>query len=331
VNPADQKDYYPALLRAVRAIPGVQAAGAADFVPLLGSSVSMAGRLDTGKFESFGGRMILPGYFEALGVPLRHGRHVDDSDVAASRPVALINEAAEQELFSGASAIGRRVEMSKVEYEIVGVVASFRHMGPSADQVPELYRLFRAGTEKFRQAQGLTVVVRAAGSTPGLSDALRQAAASIGPRAVIGRVASGDEWFGETVVTPRQRTVMLGLLGTLGLLLTVVGVIGMTAYAVAHRTREIGVRMAFGARPGQVVGRIVRESVVPAAIGLAVGLGGALYATRLIRSFLFETASNDPATFIAAGVTILTTASIAAWLPARRAARIDPVSALRSE
>jgi putative ABC transport system permease protein len=125
--------------------------------------------------------------------------------------------------------------------------------------------------------------------------------------------------------------VLLGLLGSLGLILALVGVFGMTAYAVARRTAEIGVRMAFGARPGQVVRTMTRDSAVPVAIGAIAGVGGALLATRLIESFLFETSPRDPLTLAAVAVTLAVTGCLAALVPAFRAARVDPALSLRAE
>jgi ABC-type antimicrobial peptide transport system permease subunit len=125
--------------------------------------------------------------------------------------------------------------------------------------------------------------------------------------------------------------VLLGLLGGLGLVLAAVGVFGMTAYAVSRRTQEIGVRMAFGARPGVVVRQMLRDSAMPIAIGTIVGLGGAALATRLIASFLFQTDPIEPVTFAAVAALLMATGCLAAWIPARRAARVDPVLALRTE
>ena len=125
--------------------------------------------------------------------------------------------------------------------------------------------------------------------------------------------------------------LLLTLLGVFGLVLTLVGVFSTTAYAVARRTREIGVRAAFGARPGQVVSAMIQDAVWPVAVGLVAGLAGDYYATRLIRSFLFQTTPYDPGTLAAAVVLLAVTAGLAAWLPARRAASVDPLSALRAE
>lgn len=148
---------------------------------------------------------------------------------------------------------------------------------------------------------------------------------------LVERIRTGEQLFGNSVVTPRRRTVLLGLLGGLGLVLALVGVFGMTAYSVSRRTAEIGVRMAFGARPGQVVQTILRDSAMPIALGTVLGVGGALLTTRVIESFLFATAPRDPMTLTAVAVTLALTGCLAALVPALRAAKVDPASCLRAE
>jgi ABC-type antimicrobial peptide transport system permease subunit len=148
---------------------------------------------------------------------------------------------------------------------------------------------------------------------------------------VVDRIRRGSDWFNDRLVTPRRRTVLLGLLGALRLLLALVGIFGMTSYAVARRTQEIGVRMAFGARPVQVAGTMIRDSLWPVAIGIVAGLGGAAFATRVIVSFLFETHPIEPLTFALVALTLGAAAAFAAWIPARRAAQVDPVASLRAE
>ncbi len=160
---------------------------------------------------------------------------------------------------------------------------------------------------------------------------MRRLAQSIGPRVLVERIRTGHDWFGDRVITPRRRTVLLGLLGGLGLALALVGVFGMTAYAVTRRTAEIGVRMAFGARPAQVVQTMVRDSAIPISIGVALGVGGAALATRVIESFLFETAPTDPLTLAAVAVILATAGCLAALVPALRAAKVDPASSLRAD
>jgi len=177
----------------------------------------------------------------------------------------------------------------------------------------------------------LAMVMRVRESSSLSLDRLKQTAEAIGPRVLIGRALPATALLSQQVATPRHRMLLLTMLGAFGLALTMVGIFSMTAYAVARRTREIGVRVAFGARPGQVVGIMVRDAVWPVAVGLVAGLVATYYATRLIASFLFQTTPHDPATLASVAAILGTVASLAAWLPARRAASVDPITALRAE
>ena len=248
----------------------------------------------------------------------------------------MINESAARQLFPDGPAVGRPIARAagsdRDPWTVLGVIGDLRHGGPLAfrsEHFPDVF--FPLEPTEFDLNNAMMVVVRPTGRVPDLGDRLRQAAQSAGPRVLIERIRTANDWFGDRVITPRRRTVLLGLLGGLGLALALVGVFGMTAYAVARRTLEIGVRMAFGARPGQVVAAMVRDSAVPIVLGTLAGLGGAVAATRVIASFLFETEPTDPATLAAVAVALTTAGCLAAWLPARRAARVDPVATLRAE
>jgi predicted permease len=326
-TPAARERYYAALLTALRRSPGVAFAGAVDYLPLRGGSTVGFVRVEN-KPVNVHLRQVLPGYFEAIGLPARQGRLPVDDDLRASEPIVVINEAAARTFFPDGPAVGRVLQVGgkSVPLRVIGVVGDVRHGGPQFSVQPEAYRL--AGHVSHA---ALTIALRArAGAT--ISHAqLREAAQAMGPKVILGRIRYGSEWLSERVATPRRRAALLGLLSGFGLLLTLVGIFSITAYAVSARRQEIGVRMAFGARPIDVVGHIVRDAIVPVGMGLAVGMGVALFATRVISSFLFETTPTDPATFIAAAVMLLASALVAAWLPARRAARIDPVVALRAE
>jgi predicted permease len=324
------EQFYASLVDAIRRLPLVAAAGAIDHVPLSGSTTTTNARAGQSESITVGVARVLPGAFEALGLDLREGRTLTTADVSGDRPFAWINEEAQRRFFAGRPAAGRTIEVLRQQAEVIGVVGDIRPRGPVFPVRPEIYLPFRDGEDTHLRL-GLAVVIRpqAGASAPG--DRLRQAAKAVGPRVVIDNIRTGDELFGDLVSTPRKRTVLMSLLGAIGLGLTLVGISGMTAYAVARRAQEIGVRMAFGARQRDVVALMVRDAVVPIVAGALAGLGLALVATRAIASFLFRTTPTDPATFAAVGVVLVAAGCVAAWLPARRAARVHPVVALRAD
>ena len=333
-DPAAHKAYYSALVERVRTVPGVASAGLVDNFPLGDgtSFTSFRGSGDPVGVSFFG---TLPNYFGTIDVALSEGRLPTDADYASGLRGAVINEAAASALFPDGPAVGREVSTSFGDPEpwtVLGVIGDLRHggpLGPRSENYPQVF-LPLEPTE-FDLNHAMMVVLRPRGRAPDLGNRLREAARSIGPRVLVERVRTGNDWFGDRVVTPRRRTVLLSLLGGLGLVLALVGVFGMTAYAVERRTAEIGVRMALGARPGRVVAIMVRDSAVPIVIGTLLGLGGAALATRVIESFLFETTPTDPATFAAVALALVAAGTLAALVPATRAARVDPVTTLRAE
>jgi predicted permease len=323
--------YYPALLSAIRTLPELAAAGAIDSLPLRdGYTVTFIKGADQTNVVM---KQTLPGYFEALGQPVKLGRLPTESDRTSAEPVVLINEDAARRFFPDGSPVGRFLEMMEATgmspRRIIGVVGNVRLHGPAYAARPEVYLVY--GQPGSRGAQPLRIVLRPRPSAVVSADRLRQIAQAVGPKVLVGRLRSGTDDLSETVVRPRHRTMLLSLLGGLGMVLTLVGIFSMTAYAVTRRTQEIGIRMAFGARPSHVVGTMVRDAAWPAFFGLFVGMVGALYGTRVVASFLFETTPTDPATFAAVAVLMGVAALVAAWVPARRAARVDPVIALRAE
>ncbi len=277
---------------------------------------------------------VLPGYFETIGGTLKQGRFPTDAEFAAGFRGVVLNESAAKAFFPEGGAVGRTLtRMGQDEpWTVIGVVGDLRHGGPLGrpDEQEKLQAFFPLAPSEGT-TEAMVVVIRTSGETPGLADQLRRTALSIGPRVLVERIRSANDLFADRVLTPKRRTVLLGLLGALGLTLALVGVFGMTGYAVARRTSEIGVRMAFGARPDQVVRTIVRDSALPILIGVAVGVGAALLATRTIESFLFQTAPNDPVTLAAVAALLALTGCVAALVPALRAAKIDPAVSLRSE
>jgi hypothetical protein len=276
-------------------------------------------------------RVVLPGYFEAMRIAPRAGRLLEDADRAAGEAV-LVNTTVSSQYFGG-SPLGhtlRTLDKSPRTWRIVGVVPDVRHGGPEAEPGPEMYVL-PDPAPPAKSALTLAMVIRLRPGAALSDERLKAIAASVGPRVLVGAVTPATALVREQVAAPRHRMLLLTLLGVFGLLLTLVGIFSTTAYAVARRTREVGVRIALGARPTQVVGTMVRDAVWPVAAGLAAGLAGTHYATRLIASFLFRTQPHEPATLATAVALLAVAAGLAAWLPARRAASVDPLIALRAE
>jgi predicted permease len=331
-DPEVLRQYYPALVEALRGRPGVEAAGAVDHMPLASGSTVTTARVGGDRVRHNGAPLMLhvrefvAGYFETVGFSLTSGRFPADADMAAGLPAAMLNASAARAMFPGNTALGRTFEMGKRTYQVLGVVRDVRHSGPLSKPAPEVYLPFglpgsSGGT--------MIVAVRSSLGLAAMTPLLREAASAPGPRVVVHQIRQGSDWLGDRVVTPRRRTVLLGLLGALGFILTLVGIFGTTAYAVGRRTREIGVRMALGARPPQVVSAILRDALWPTLVGIVIGIGAASMATRVIASFLFETPPIHVATFVVVAITMTVASGLAAWFPARRAAMVDPVEALR--
>jgi putative ABC transport system permease protein len=333
-TPGVHREYYTALLERIRRLPGVASAGVVDNFSLGGGGTFSSVIVD-GTPRRIARFRVMPGYFETIGASLRDGRWPTDADWASGYRGVVINESAVRSLFPEGGAVGREVRSAGTagqSYTVIGVVGDLRHGGPLARVREDASQVFfPLEVTEFDLTRAMTIVMKVTGSGTDLPSALRRVATDVGPRALVERIRTGDELFGQAVITPRRRTVLLGLLGALGMVLALVGVFGMTAYSVTRRTAEIGVRMAFGARPGQVVGTMVRDAAWPIAIGIAAGVGGAMLATRVIESFLFQTSPTDPLTLAAVALTLATAGCLAALVPALRAARVDPATSLRSE
>jgi predicted permease len=329
VRPVDDDDavaraYYPALLDTLRAMPEVASAGMIDGLAARGAfRISVPG----GTSEPFTQHRVSPGVFEALGVPLRDGRLPDGPDLAATPAGLVLSESAARSLFPDGAAAGRLLTTGKTTRPVLGVVADVNFAAPYPSERPDVYYV-----SNDIPAFVATVVVRPRASVP-IAARLREAAHAVGPRVVVDGIFTGEETLltNGYVAFRRERTILAAAPGAVGLLLAMIGVFGLTAYAVARRVREIGVRVAIGATPGAVVREAVADAMRPAALGVVLGLGGAALATRVLTSFLFETTPLDPVTFASAALVLGVAASLAAWLPARAAARVDPVAALRTE
>jgi predicted permease len=332
---AARKVFYRALLDRLRTLPGVASAGIVDNFAL-GSGTSYTEVRAGAEAVFITQYQVLPGYFETIGARLRDGRLPNDGDYDSGFRGAVLSESAAAAMFPDGPAVGRRFEHDGLRgggWTVLGVIADLRHRGPLNSRRAEHARQVFLPLEPREddRLRAMTAIVRLSAAGPGIGGLLREAAQAVGPRVLIERIRTADEMFGELVITPRRQAALLGLLGALGLTLALVGVFGMTAYAVARRTGEIGVRMAFGARADQVVGTILRDSAPPIAAGVLFGVGGAVMTTRVIESFLFETAPRDPLTLAVVAVTLAAAGCLAALVPALRAVKVDPVACLRAE
>jgi putative ABC transport system permease protein len=332
---------YAEVGRRLREAPGVQSAGGVTGLPLATTrgdwSVVLEGDAPTRRLDRAADwQVVTPGYFEAMGTTVKAGRTFTDADRADTLPVIVINEAMANRFWPGGNPIGRRLTMGRNDrwITIVGVVSDVHHRGLDAVPRPEMYRphtQFRYGGADAPAVSTLTWVVRTTGDPRAATSYARAAVQGVDPSLGISDVATMDQVLADSTSDRRLNLMLFALLGSLALALATVGVYGVVSYSVAQRTHEIGVRMAIGARPGDVVRMVVEEGGRLALAGVVAGSALAAAAARLIRGLLFDISAADPLTFIAAPLALLAVAFVASYIPARRATRVDPMIALRGE
>jgi predicted permease len=332
--------FYQQLLSRVRATPGVTAAGTVRVLPLaavIGDwSIDLEGRQPT-ESEDFDGdwQIVTPGYFEAMRVRLLSGRLLSEADRFDAVPVAVINETMQRHYWPAGDALGKRFRLGGPDapwIEIVGVVADEKHAGLGAAVNRKWYRPHAQWTQSGTlPIRAMTLVVRSAGDPGALLGPVREAVRSLDPTLPISEVRTLEEVVDASIARQRFTMLLLGLFGAIAVVLAAVGVYGVMAYWVVERTHEIGVRMALGASGVDVAKLVVGQALRPAALGILAGGGLAILATRLIRGLLFGVAPHDPVTFTVAPALLVAVALAASWIPARRAAGLEPVIALREE
>ena len=332
----ERSAFFAALLRDVEALPGVRAAGGTNILPLSPSRNQTWARpegLEVPEGEEpplVSWHQVLPGTFEALGIPVLRGRGFTPRDDATAPSVVAVNESLARTFWPERDALGRRVAMGSGPdprwATVVAVVGDVRQRGLAAEPTPELYVPFLA-----LPRTAASLVARTDGGPAGLLPAMRERAQELDPSLPLDDYGTLADHVRASVTAPRFYAGLLAAFAALALLLAVVGVYGTTAYAVAQRRHEVGVRMALGARGRDVSALLVRRGARLTALGLALGLGGALLATRVLEDFVYGVTPTDPATLAAVTATLGGLGLLAAWLPARRAARQDPARTLRSE
>jgi predicted permease len=322
-----------ALIESFRQLPGVHSASVTNGLPLQGQAERTSATIDgVTQSEQAGIHMVGPGFFDALRLPLIRGRLLTDQDRAGSRRVALVSEAAARSYAPDGDIIGRRLALglngwgAPNEAEIVGVVGDVKYQLLTMPFVPEVYLSYQQ-----RVPLRAAFVLRTDLDPLSLVPAIRQRVTALEPTLPVHAVRSLSDVVASATVGTRFVSMLLTVFSVLALLLACVGVYGALAYSVTSRTREIGVRMALGAEPGQVARQVQRQVLVIGIAGLAGGFLGARLASSAISGFLYQVQPGDPMTLLAVALILMVSIALAGFLPARRASRISPIVALRED
>ena len=339
-EPTRQAAFFDQLLPRLEALPGVQQAAAVSALPFNGNfiiSFEVGGRapVPPAQRPAMQIRAATTKYFDLLGIPLKRGRLFTDADRIGTTPVVLITESAARQFFADEDPIGRKITLGmgrgpgtpRAGGEVVGVVGDVKDAGLSEAAPPTLYLPYQQWP-----MPSMSVTVASAVPPSTLGESARRTVYSLDPNLPVSNVRTLDEIVARSISQPRFYMTLLTIFAGVAVALAAIGIFGVLSYAVAQRTREIGIRMALGAYERTVILLVLRDALVMAGLGLAIGMAVALPLTKtLIATLLYETPPNDPVTFTAVAVLLVVIALAAAGVPARRATRVDPIVALRAE
>nr|MBA2503680.1 ABC transporter permease [Pyrinomonadaceae bacterium] len=338
-EPEKQTAYFQSILQRVRTLPGVETAGATNLLPLGNrdtfNTFNIEGRPPAAPGARTAARdaVLTPDYFRAMNIPVRRGRDFTERDTSGSPPVIMVNEAFARKYFKGEDALGERIIIDDEgnnplpPREIVGIVGNTHHSSLDAEELEEYYVPFLQIPDRQME-----LVVRSSSSDPAaLAPAVRNAIKEADKDQLVWEMKTMEERVAQSVAPRKFNTVLLGAFATVALLLAVVGIYGVMAYSVAQRTHEIGIRMALGAQKSDVVKMIVGQGMMLALAGVGVGLLGAFAVTRVMANLLYGVSATDPLTFVVISLLLVAAGLLACFIPALRATRVDPITALRYE
>jgi putative ABC transport system permease protein len=335
---ADYISFYNQTMQRISTTPGVAVVGAINTLPLdkgpqAGFRIEGRPPLTTDKWPSGNYRTVSTDYFRAMNIPIVQGRAFTERDTETAPLVVIVNQALARHDFPNDNPIGKRINLGNtnqqgqpVWFEIIGVAADVRSLELREPAIPEFY--LSALQDSFRN---MFVVIRTTVEPTSVAGVIRQAAAEVDKSAAVSDVKTMDHIVSDAVTQPRFNLFLLGLFSGIALLLSAAGIYGVTAYSVAQRTHEFGIRMALGAQVGDVLRMIIRQGMLLIVFGLAIGLAASFALTRLLRTLLFGVSVTDPLTFVAITLLLTLVALIACYVPARRATKVDPLVALRYE
>ena len=335
---ADFNKFYTQVLEKLSAVPGVTDAGIINNLPLDSGPTTgfrVEGRPITtpDKWPMVNYRTVSPNYFRAMSIPVVQGRAYTDGDNLSAPLVMIINQQTAREIFPDENPIGKRITFGNTDqnkqpvwFEIVGVVADVRSLELREESQAEIYF---SSLQDYWPAMSL--VVRSTVEPSSLAGSVRQVVNEVDKSVPVSEVKTMEHVVSESITQPRFNLFLLGLFGTVAMLLSAAGIYGVTAYTVTQRTHELGIRLALGAQVGDVLKMILGQGMAVIGVGLVLGLVAAFWLMRLLRSLLFGVGENDLLTFVAITFVLLIVALIACYIPARRATKVDPLEALRAE
>ncbi len=331
--------FYTQVLERVQALPGVVAAGFTSWIPYMNSGGSSTFEIEgrpappRGQDNVANIRLITPGYLPAMGLTLLAGRMLTGSDRAGAEPVAVINRTMARKFWPSENALNQRLRICAdcPWLRVVGEVADIHQAAIDTEPRPEYYTPFDQLTEALVFAAPQDLAIRVAGDAAALAPGVRRAIWAVDPQQPVAQVRVLDDYLNEDLAPRRFQTQLTGTFAGVALLLASLGIYGVLSYSVSQRRREIGVRMALGANPNDILGLIARQGMRPAVTGLVIGFIAAYGLAHLISGLLYDVQPRDPITFGVAALVLLITALLACWIPARRAATVETSSALHYE